>query len=64
MVLFLLQCRANGLDIVVVVVMGCRCKHALMGVVQVVAEVLLWQLPVPVVALPDTGLDVAVGIIL
>ena len=49
---------------VVVVVMGWHCKHALMGLGLVVAEVLLQQLPVPVVALPNTGLDVAVGIAL
>ena len=33
-----------------------------MGVVLVVVEVRLRQLPVEVVARPDTGLDVAVGI--
>ena len=35
-----------------------------MEVVQVVAEVLLPQLPAPVVALPGTGLGVPVGIAL
>ena len=62
MALFLLPCPADSVDIVVVVVMGWHCKHALMGVVLVVAEVLLRQLPVPVVALPDTGLVVGAGI--
>ena len=61
MVLFLLPCPADSVDIVVVVVLDWHCSHALMEVVQVVAEVLLWQLPVPVVALPGTGLGVAVG---
>ena len=64
MVLFLLPCLADSMDSFVVVVMGWHCKHALMGVALVVAEVLLRQLPVPVVALPDTGLGVAVGIVL
>ena len=62
--LFLLPCPPNGVDIVVVVVMGWHCKHASMGVALVVAKVLLQQLPVPVVALLDTGLGVAVGIVL
>ena len=60
--LFLLQCTADSVDSVVVVVTGLHCEHALMGVALLVAEVLLQQLPVPVVALPDTGLDVAAGI--
>ena len=64
MVLFLLPCAADSVDIVVVVVMGWHCRHASMEVVQVVAEVLLRQLPVPVVALPGTGLGVAAGIAL
>ena len=64
MVLFLLPYPADSVDSIVVVVMGWHCKHALMGVALVVAEVLLQQLPVPVVALPDTGLDVAAGITL
>ena len=64
MVLFLLPCPADSVDRVGVVVMCWHCKHALMGVALVVAEVLLRQLPVPVVALPGTGLDVAVGIAL
>ena len=64
MVLFLLPCPADSVDIVVVVVMGWHCRHAWTGVVQVVVEVLLQQLPVPVVALPGTGLGVAVGIVL
>ena len=55
---------ADSVDIVMVVVMGWHWKHALMGVVLVVAEVLLQQLPVPVVALPDTGLGVAARIAL
>ena len=63
-VLFLLPCPANSVDSVVVVVMGWHCKHALIGVGLVVVEVLLRQLPVPVVALPGTGLGVAVGITL
>ena len=64
MVLFLLPCLSDSVDIVMVVVMGWRCINDLMVVVQVVAEVLLQQLLVPVVALSDTGLDVAVGIAL
>ena len=64
MVLLLLPCPADSVDSVVVVVMGWHCKHALMGVALVVAEVLLRQLRVPVVALPDTGLGVAAGIAL
>ena len=64
MVLLLLPCPADSVDIVVVVVMGCHCRHALTGVVQVVAEVLLRQLPIPVVALPNTGLRVAAEIAL
>ena len=62
--LFLLPCLADSMDSVVVVVMGWHCKHALMGVALVVVEVLLWQLRVPVVALLDTGLSVAAGIVL
>ena len=62
--LCLLPCLADSVDSVVVVVMGWHCKHALMGVILVVAGVLPWQLPVPVVALPDTGLIVAAGIAL
>ena len=61
--LFLLSCPANSVDIVVVVVMGWHCKHALMGVVQVVVEVLLQPLPVPAVVLPDIEPIVAVGIV-
>ena len=64
MLLFLLPCPADSVHSVVVVVMGWHCKHVLMGVALVVAEVLLQQLPVPVVALPDTGLGMAVGIVL
>ena len=64
MVLFLLPCLADSMDSVVVVVMGWHCKHALIGVALVVAEVLLQQLPVPVVALPNTGLGLAAGIAL
>ena len=62
MVLSLLPCLADSVDSVVVVVMGWHCKHALMGVALVVAEVLLTQLPVPIVALPDSGVGVAAGI--
>ena len=62
--LFLLPCPADNVGSVVVVVMGWHCKHALMEVALVVVEVLLRQLPVPVVVLPDTGLSVAVGITL
>ena len=62
--LFLLPCPADSVDIVVVVVMGWHCKHALMGEALVVAEVLLRQLPAPVVVLLDTGLGVAAGIVL
>ena len=64
MVLFLLPCPADSVDIVVVVVMGWHCKHALMGVVLVAVEVLLQWLPVPAVAPPGIGLGVAVGIVL
>ena len=64
MVLLLLPCPAGSVDSVVVVMMGWHCKHALMGVALVVMEVLLRQLPVPVVALPDTGLGVAARIAL
>ena len=60
----LLSCLADRVDSVVVMVMGWHCKHALMGVTLVVAEVVLRQLPVAVVALPDTGLGVAAGIAL
>ena len=60
----LLLCLADSVDSVVVMLMGWHCKHALMGVTLVVAEVLLRQLPVPVVAPPDTGLGVAAGIAL
>ena len=63
-VLFLLPCPADSVDSVVVVVIGWHCKHALMEVALVVAEVLLRQLPVPVVVLPDTELGVAMGIAL
>ena len=62
--LFLLPCPADSVDRVVVVVLGWHCKHALVGVPLVVVEVLLRQLPVPVVALPDTGLGVTAGIAL
>ena len=64
MVLFLLPCPADSVDSIVVVVMAWHCKHALMGVALVVVDVLLRQLPVPVLALPGAGLDVAVGIAL
>ena len=63
MVLFLLPCPADSVDIVVVVVMGWHCTHA-SWVVQVVAEVLLQRLPVPAVVLPDIGPSVAVEIVL
>ena len=62
--LFLLPCLADSVDSVVVVAMGWHCKYTLMGVALVVVEVLLRQLPVPVVALAGTGLDMAVGIAL
>ena len=61
--LFLLPIPADSVDVVVVVVMAWHCKHALIGVV-LVAEVLLWRLPVPAVALPDTELGVATSIAL
>ena len=64
MVLLPLLCPADSADSVVAVVMGWHCKHALMRVAPVVAEGLLRQLLVPVVALPGTGLGVAVGIAL
>ena len=62
--LFPLPCAPDSVDIIVVVVMGWHCKHASMGVIQVVAEVLLQRLPVPVVVLPDIGPGVAVVIVL
>ena len=62
--LFLLPCPADRVDIVVVLVMGWRCKHDTTWVVQVVAEVLLQRLLVPTVVLPDIGLGVAVEIVL
>ena len=62
--LFLLPCLADSVDIIVVVVMGWHCKHVLMGVALVVAEVLLMRLPVPAVVLPDIGPGMAVGIVL
>ena len=61
--LYRLLFPADSVDVVVVVVMGWQCKHALMGVA-LVAEVLLRRRPVPVVVLPDIGLSVAVGIVL
>ena len=64
MVLFLLPLPADSVNIVLVVLMGWHCKHALTGVVQVVAEVLLQRLPVPAVVLPDIGPGMAVGIVL
>ena len=62
--LSLLSCPADSVDIVVVLVMGWHCKHALMGMVLVVVEVLLQRLPVPAVVPPGIGLGVAVGIVL
>ena len=62
--LFLLPCLADSVESVLMVVMGWHCKHPLIGVALVVEVVLLQQLLVLVVALPDTGLDVAVGIAL
>ena len=64
MVRFLLPCSADSVDSVEVVVMGWHCKDALMGVALVVVEVLLQQLTVPVVVLPDPGPGVATGIAL
>ena len=64
MVLFLLPCSADSVNTVVVLVTGWHCKHALMQVALVVAEVLLRQPSVPVVAPPDTGLGMAAGIAL
>ena len=63
-VLYLLPCLANRVDVVVVVVMDWHCTHDLMRVVLVAVEVLLRWLSVPVVALLDTGLDSAVEIVL
>ena len=40
-VLYLLLSLADSVDVVVVMLMGWNCKHALMGVVLVAAEVLL-----------------------
>ena len=64
MVLYLLPCPVDTVDVVVVVVMGWHCEHALMGVVLEAVEVLLRQLPVPAGALLDTRLGVAAGIVL
>ena len=64
MVFFLLPCPTDSVDSIVVVVTGWHCKHVLMGLALLVAEILLRQLPVPVVALPDTGLGVTAGIAL
>ena len=44
--------------------MGERYRHVLMEVVLVVAEVLLQQLLIPSVVLPDIGVAVAMGIVL
>ena len=63
MALSLLPFQADNIDVVVVVVMGWHCKHALMAVV-LVAEVLLLQLPILVAALRDTRLGVAARIAL
>ena len=52
------------MDTVMVVVMGWHCKHTLMRVVLVVAQVLLQQLLVSAVVLPDIGLPVAMRIVL
>ena len=64
MALFLLPCLPDSVDIIVVLVIGWHCRHGLIEVVQVVAEVLLRHLPVPVVVLLDTGLGMAAGIVL
>ena len=63
MVPYLLPFPVDSVDVIVAVVMGWHYKHAFMGVV-LVAEILLRQLPVPVVALPNIGFGVAVGILL
>ena len=60
--LYLLPFAADSVDVVVVVVMSWHCKHALIGVVLVAAEVLLRWLPVLAVVPPDIGLAMAVGI--
>ena len=44
--------------------MGWCCKHALIVLVLVVMGVVVWQLPVPAVVLPDPGLCVAAGNVL
>ena len=64
MVLFLPPCLADSVGSVEVVVMGWHGKHALMGVALLMVEVLLQELPLPVVALPGTRHHVAVGIAL
>ena len=64
MVLYLLPFPADSMGVIMVVVIGWHCNHALMGVVLGAAEVLLWQLPVPAVALLDTELGMAAGIVL
>ena len=61
--LSLLPFPVDSVDVIVVVVMGRYCRHALIRVV-LVAEVLMRRPPVPVVALPDNGLSVAAGIAL
>ena len=62
--LYLRAFPGDSVDVVVVVVISWHCKHVLIRVVLVAAEVLLQRLPVPAVVLPDIGLDVAVGIVL
>ena len=54
----------DNVDVIMVVVMAEHCKHALMVVVLVGAEVFLQRLSVPAVVLSDTGLRVAAGIVL
>ena len=62
--LYLLLFPADRIDVAVGVIIGWHCEHALIGVVRVAAEVLLWQLSVPAVVLSDIGLAVVVGIVL
>ena len=64
MVVFLLPFPADGVDVIVVVVIGWHWKCAVIGVVLVVAEALLQQLLVSIVVLHDIGLGVSVGIVL
>ena len=63
-VLFLLPFPVGGVIGVVAVEMEQHYRYVSTEVVLVVVEVLLWQVPISAVVLPDIGLDVGVGIAL